>query len=224
MLSVLALTDRGAATGEHAGAKSMSGDHLTPMQPYPRELEERREHRGRQLLLRPIRPDDTPRHRQFLSRVSPRDLYTRFFSGVHEVPESELAHFTHIDYGREMAFVAVAADGAEAGDILGVSRACADQDLRAAEFAVLVRSDLKGQGLGRLLMEKLIRYCRERGIAELRGSVLMENAAMLELAHSLGFRLRGTEQNVGEIVLDLRAAQTARDSGTAPVAGGGAPR
>jgi acetyltransferase len=181
----------------------MSGEVLKPVRPYPRELEERVELRGRQLLLRPIRPEDTPRHRQFLSRVSPRDLYTRFFSGVHEVPESDVAHFTHIDYDREMAFVAVAAGGAEAGDILGVVRVCADQGFRAAEFAVLVRSDLKGQGLGRLLMEKLIRYCRGRGTGALRGSVLMENAAMLRLADSLGFRLRGTEQNVGEIVLDL---------------------
>lgn len=214
MGSVLALTDREAAAGEHAGAKSMSD--FTTIRPYPRELEERLEHRGRQLLLRPIRPEDTPRHRQFLSRVTPRDLYTRFFSGVHEVPELDLAHFTHIDYDREMAFVAVAADGAEAGDILGVARACADPDFRSAEFAVLVRSDLKGQGLGRLLLEKLIRYCGERSIGELRGSVLI----------SLGFRLRGTEQNVEEIVLDVgaRAAQTARDSGTAPVAGSGAPR
>jgi acetyltransferase len=184
----------------------MSGEDLKPVRTYPRQLEERVEHRGRQLLLRSIRPEDTQRHRQFLSRVNPRDLYTRFFSGVHEVPESDLAHFTHIDYDREMAFVAVVAGGAEAGDILGVARACADQDVRAAEFAVLVRSDLKGQGLGRVLMEKLIRYCRERGIGELRGSVLMENTAMLKLADSLGFRLRGTEQNVGEIVLDLAPA------------------
>jgi|SRR5579862_2423729 acetyltransferase len=203
MMSVLVLTDHGPATGKHAGAKSMSGDDVTTIRPYPGELEERLEHRGRQLQLRPIRPEDTPRHREFLSRVTPRDLYTRFFSGVHEVPESDVAHFTHIDYDREMAFVAVAAGGAEAGDILGVARVCADQGFRGAEFAVLVRSDLKGQGLGRVLMEKLIHYCRERGIGELRGSVLMENAAMLRLAHALGFRLRGTEQNVGEIVLDL---------------------
>ena len=170
---------------------------------YPVELEERLEHRGRQLLLRPIRPEDTPRHREFLARVTPRDLYLRFFTGVREVPEPSVAHFTHVDYRREMAFVAEALDGAEAGDILGVARESCGPDDCTAEFAVLVRSDLKRQGLGTLLMRKLIRYCRAQGIRELRGSVLTENAAMLELARALGFRVRSSERNVLEIALDL---------------------
>jgi acetyltransferase len=174
---------------------------------YPSELEERIAHRGRSLMLRPIRPEDTARHRQFLSRVSSGDLYTRFFSRVRELPDSDLAHFTQIDYDREMAFIAVAAAGAEAGEILGVARACADPDNTAAEFAVLVRSDLKGQGLGSLLMRKLIRYCRERGTRELWGSVLAENAAMLHLARSLGFHTRVREQNIEEVALDLEAVR-----------------
>ena len=168
-------------------------------------LEERLEHRGRNLLLRPIRPQDSAQHRRFVGRISPQDLRTRFFSGVRELPESELRHFTHIDYEREMAFIAVAADGPEAGEILGVARACALPDNSAAEFAVLVRSDVKGQGLGTLLMRKLIRYCRERGTRELWGSVLAENEAMLHLARSLGFRTRARQQNVVEVVLELEA-------------------
>lgn len=182
----------------------MSGHNLKRPKPYPSELEERVEHRGRSLVLRPIRPEDTSRHRQFLSRISYQDLYTRFFTGVHELPEADLAHFTHIDYEREMAFVAVAAAGPEVGEILGVARACVDPGNDAAEFAVLVRSDLKGQGLGTLLMRKLIGYCRGRGTREMCGSVLAENTAMRQLARSLGFRVRSTEGNIEEIVLDLR--------------------
>ncbi|HUL46759.1 MAG TPA: GNAT family N-acetyltransferase [Steroidobacteraceae bacterium] len=172
---------------------------------YPSELEERIEHHGRALLLRPIRPDDAAGHRRFLARVSPEDLRTRFLAAVHELPEPELAHFTHIDYEREMAFIAVAAAGAEAGEILGVARACAGPDNSAAEFAVLVRSDLKDQGLGTLLMRKLIGYCRDHGTRELWGSVLTDNAAMLHLAEKLGFRIRRRELNVAEVVLALRA-------------------
>lgn len=189
----------------HAGSTHMSSHDRNDLPAYPSHLEERVEHRGRRLLLRPIRPQDSAQHRQFLTRISPQDLRTRFSSGVRELPESELTHFTHIDYEREMAFIAVAADGAEAGEILGVARACALADNSAAEFAVLVRSDLKGQGLGTLLMRKLIRYCRERGIRELWGSVLAENAAMQHLARALGFRTRAREQNVEEVALQLEA-------------------
>jgi acetyltransferase len=174
------------------------------IRPYPSELEEAVDHHGRRLLLRPIRPEDTPRHREFLARVTPRDLYLRFFTGVRELPEADLAHLTQIDYDRDMAFVAIGRDPAGAEEILGVARACADPDNSSAEFAVLVRSDHKGQGLGTLLMHKLIRYCRERGTRELRGNVMADNAVMLQLARTLGFKVRGTEQNIEIIALELQ--------------------
>jgi acetyltransferase len=174
------------------------------IRPYPSELEERIEHRGRRLLLRPIRPEDTLRHRQFLAQVTPRDLYLRFFTGVRELPEADLAHLTQIDYDRDMAFIALGRNAAGAEEILGVARACSDPDNRAAEFAVLVRSDQKGQGLGTLLMRKLIDYCRERGTSELWGSVMADNAVMLQLARTLGFRVRGSEQNIETIALELQ--------------------
>jgi acetyltransferase len=173
--------------------------------PYPAQLQEELEHGGRHLVLRPIRPQDAPQHRRFLSLISPEDLRARFFDAVRQLPEAELAHFTHIDYDREMAFVAVGRDADGGEEILGVARACADPNNVTAEFAVLVRSDLKGRGLGRLLMDKLIRYCRSRGVRELWGSILTANVPMTRLAHSLGFRVRGMECSVEEVVLDLQA-------------------
>ena len=190
-------------------ASSVAPAERLAIRPYPSELEEEVEHGGRRLLLRPIRPEDTPQHRSFLSRIAPQDLYTRFFSVVRELPEADLAHFTQIDYDRDMAFVAVERTGSGAEEILGVARACADPDNNAAEFAVLVRSDLKRQGLGRLLMEKLVRYCRARGTQQLWGNVLSENTAMLHLSLSLGFRVRGVDRNVEEIALDLQGDRTA---------------
>ena len=184
------------------------------IRPYPSELEETVECRGRRLLLRPIRPEDTPRHRQFLARITPRDLYTRFFAGVRELPAADLAHLTQIDYDRDMAFVAVAPDAAGAEEILGVVRASADPDNDAAEFAVLGRSDLKGQGLGTLLMRKLIRYCRERGTRELWGDVLSDNVAMLHLSNALGFKVRGTELNVETVALDLQRSRRQAERAT----------
>jgi acetyltransferase len=120
-----------------------------------------------------------------------------------------LQSWAHADYDRDMAFIAVAQGAGGVEEILGVARACADPDTVAAEFAVLVRSDQKGQGLGRLLMEKLLRYCREHGTQRLWGSVLTENAAMLRLSRSLGFRVRTIECNVEEVVLELQPEQAA---------------
>jgi acetyltransferase len=174
------------------------------VRPYPAELAEEVQLGSGHFLLRPIRPQDAPEHRRFLSLISPEDLRMRFFDSVRELPQAELAHFTHVDYDREMAFVAVghAASGAE--EILGVARACFDPGKRTAEFAVLVRSDLKRQGLGKALMQKLIRYCRDHGMRELWGSILSENIAMKHLARSLGFTVRSTDGGVEEVVLDLQ--------------------
>jgi acetyltransferase len=181
---------------------------IQTIRPYPSELQEHVQYAGRDLLLRPIRAEDLPLYRTFLAQITSQDLYTRFFVGVHELPEPQVAHFTHIDYDREMAFVAVGRNDAGQEELLGVVRACADPGKITAEFAVLVRSDLKGKGLGSLLMHKLIRYCRAEGIQRLRASVLSENAAMLHLSKVLGFRVRSVDRNVEEIELDLPGVST----------------
>jgi L-amino acid N-acyltransferase YncA len=74
-------------------------------------------------------------------------------------------------------------------DTLGVVRAVEDPNGTRAEFAIIVRSDLKGRGLGRLLLEKMIHYARGRGIGELVGQVMSENRRMQQLAHELGFEV-----------------------------------
>jgi len=50
-----------------------------------------------------------------------------------------------------------------------------------------VRSNLKGTGLGSVLMHKLIRTLREHGTRRLVATVLQENQRMLALAQALGF-------------------------------------
>ena len=185
-----------------AGVAGAAATRLA-IRPYPSELEEESEFAGSRLLLRPIRPEDMAAHRRFLARIAREDLYTRFFTGVRELPESDLAHLTQIDYDREMAFLAVARAGSASEEILAVARACADPDNTNAEFAVLVRSDLKRRGLGRLLMRKLIAYCRERRTRLLWGSVMSGNVAMLRLARSLGFTVQRGEGDSERVTLAL---------------------
>jgi acetyltransferase len=131
----------------------------------------------------------------------------RFFHTKGAFEHAELTRFTQIDYEREMAFIAVAAGRGGAPQTLGVVRAIADPDGASAEFGILVRSDLKGKGLGTLLMDKIVRYCRDRGIGQIVGDVLAVNHGMLALARDLGFEIvPGPDPQVLNARLALRAA------------------
>jgi acetyltransferase len=157
------------------------------IRPYPEELAQTVMWQGQPLAIRPIRPEDAPAHATFFSKLTPEDVRLRMFVRMRELSPSQLARFTQIDYDREMAFIAsrTGADGTQ--ETLGVARAVADPDNVKAEFAVTIRSDLKGQGLGTLLMRTLIDYCRKRGTQELVGEALTENTGILKLAERLGF-------------------------------------
>ena len=190
-------------------AAAAAGAERLAIKPYPQELEERIRILDRDVLLRPILPEDEPRHARFLARVEPEDMRMRFFHSVRSLPHSAMARFTQIDYDREMAFIAVDADG----ETLGVVRAIADPDRAAAEFAILVRSDLKGRGLGVVLMQKIIAYCRGQGIGRMTGEVLAGNKRMLVLARREGFEVTLAEGGVCRLTLHLPAA--GRQCGTA---------
>ena len=181
-----------------------SGVARLAIRPYPQEYEERIEFLGREVTLRPIRPEDEPQHARFLTTVKPDDLQMRFFHAVRTFAHSQLARFTQIDYDREMAFIATAHAATGEEETLGVVRVICDPDGTRGEFAILVRSDLKGKGLGALLMGKIVRYCRTRGVRELFGDVLATNPAMLALTRKIGFqRVTGEEPGVVRLSLAL---------------------
>ncbi len=139
-------------------------------------------------LLRPILPEDEPLLKAFIGQVTKEDLYYRYFSEINEFTHDDLANMTQIDYDREMAFVAIR-HPATTPEIIGVARAMADPDNIEAEFAILVRSDLKGITLGYQLMTKLINYTREHGIQALTAITMPENRNMIQLAKKLGFTI-----------------------------------
>ena len=184
-----------------APAAGEPGDRLA-IQPYPEELEETVTLRdGRTVLLRPIRPEDEPAHQELFQRMTPEDIYYRFFNVVHRMPHSQLARFTQIDYDREMAFIATVTGIEGKPETLGVVRAVGDPDNTSAEFAISVRSDLKRQGLGSVLLDKIIRYCRGKGTGELTAQALPDNRAMLALATRHGFE---KQRLPGDDVVELR--------------------
>jgi acetyltransferase len=159
------------------------------VRPYPKEWERGcRLPGGRSLLIRPIRPEDEALYPEFLRRVTAEDLRLRFFAPMKHFSHAFIARFTHLDYARAMAFVAI---DQETGDLLGVARIhrLENGDGNHAEYAVLVRSDLKGHGLGWTLMQTLIDYARKERISVLEGEVLSENTTMLQMCGELGFHI-----------------------------------
>ncbi|MEO7127620.1 MAG: bifunctional acetate--CoA ligase family protein/GNAT family N-acetyltransferase [Rhodoferax sp.] len=159
------------------------------IRPYPTALEERMEVAGRSLLVRPIRPEDGQRLMNFYAEASPADMRLRFFMARREVPRSELARYSQIDYDREMTFIALAPDASGEDAMVAEVRAACDPDNRQAEFAIQVASGWQGMGLGRLLLNKLTGYLRERGTAEVVGQCLLDNRGMAALARSSGFEV-----------------------------------
>lgn len=177
------------------------------IRPYPQELEEHvRLKDGSECQFRPILPEDEPLLKAFILKVTKEDLYYRYFSEINEFTHEDLANMTQIDYDREMAFVAVRHFN-EISEIIGVTRAVSDPDNIDAEFSVLVRSDLKGLGLGRRLLEKMINYTTEHGIQRLTGITMPNNQGMVTLARKLGFEVDiQLQDGIVNLTLDLNSS------------------
>jgi acetyltransferase len=165
--------------------RGLRGHPRFAIRPYPKEWERHVSLRdGTNLLVRPIRPEDEALYAPFFAGVTPEDLRLRFFAPIKTLSHTLIARFTQIDYARAMAFVAIEQ---ATGAMLGVVRLHSDATYETGEYAILVRSDLKGRGLGWLLMQLIIEYARAEGLKRIEGQVLSENRTMLEMCRELGF-------------------------------------
>ncbi|MGE3146420.1 MAG: GNAT family N-acetyltransferase [Pseudorhodoplanes sp.] len=161
------------------------GSKRFAIQPYPSRWE-RRLTLGADwnVSVRPVRPEDEPLFKTFLTSISDDDLRLRFFAPIRVFDHVFIARLTQIDYARAMAFVAL---DDPTGALIGVVRLHADSNLENAEYAILLRSDMKGRGLGWKLMEMMIEYARAQGFRNVQGQVLSENVTMLRMCEQLGF-------------------------------------
>ena len=154
----------------------------------PKDWRKRSRSQGaRRLLLRPIRPEDEPALQAIFAHLTPEQIRMRFFVYLKTLSHAMAARITQVDYDREMGLVLSAPGVPGRAEIYGVVQVCADPDNERAEYAILVRGDMTGKGLGTLLMRHMIAYCRGRGIGEIYGDVLCENLTMRRLCRKLGF-------------------------------------
>ncbi|HSR71961.1 MAG TPA: GNAT family N-acetyltransferase, partial [Kiloniellales bacterium] len=177
-----------------------SGTDRLAIRPYPKELEETLTLQdGQTVLLRPVMPEDEPSLQRGFAKLTPEEIRLRFFAPLKALSHVQAARFSQIDYDREMALLLTDPGIPGTTDIYGVVRIVADPNNERAEYAIIVRKDMTGRGLGRLLMQRIIDYARRRGIAVLFGDVLRENTAMLELCKALGFS-RSTHPDEPDLV------------------------
>jgi acetyltransferase len=178
-----------------------SGHPRFAIRPYPKQWERHLTlPDGTAIFVRPVRPEDEPLYGPFFAAVTAQDLRMRFFSAVKEFTHAFIARFTQIDYARAMAFIAIEESS---GQLLGVVRLHANADYDTGEYAILVRSDLKGHGLGWLLMQMIIEYARIEGIGTIEGQVLRENTSMLAMCRQLGFQIAADPDDVGICIATL---------------------
>ncbi|MCU0894778.1 MAG: acetate--CoA ligase family protein, partial [Rhodospirillales bacterium] len=173
------------------------------IRPYPKELEEELTlPDGRTFFLRPVRPEDEPAFQRLFARLSPEDIRMRFFAPKKALTHPLAARLTQIDYDREMALVLAEAGVPGKSEVYGAVHLSADPDGEAAEYAIMLRSDLVGLGLGPLLMRRIIDYARNRGIKEIFGDVLRENRPMLKVCEL--FRFTRTSKTDEPGVVEVR--------------------
>jgi N-acetylglutamate synthase-like GNAT family acetyltransferase len=162
---------------------------------------------GTPVLLRPLKIEDAALYPDFLKEVTPDDLRLRFFGPMREMSHELIDKLTHYDPVHAMAFIAIEE---QTDRMLGVVRLHDDDGGESAEFAILVRSHLKGHGLGWLLMKHMIACAKDKGLKTVHGQVLAENSSMLVMCGELGFHIADdpSERGVKRVTLPLDEVPT----------------
>ncbi|MGM0824137.1 MAG: GNAT family N-acetyltransferase [Pseudomonadota bacterium] len=168
--------------------------------PYPEELREWvKLKNGWQVEVRPIRAEDAPLITNFHRQLSEESIRFRYFHNKSNLTQRDLSVLSHINYDRQMAFIAEHQRDDGSKEMLGVVRVWNDPDNIRTEFSVIIRDDLQGLGIGSLLMKKMIDYCTSIGTLEMVGKIMADNHPMRALMKHLGFTCR---YNMEEQVID----------------------
>ncbi len=182
-------------------AKDGPYDHVA-IHPYPRHLVARHHlSDGTPLTIRPIRPEDAESEASFVRELSPEAKRFRFMGAMNELSPEMLVRFTQIDYRREMALVAMT-DNCGSAQQVGVARYVINPDNTSCEFAIVVSDRVQHQGIGTRLMKALMEAARDHGLTRIEGTVLKNNAHMLELMDELGFSERLDPEDRGVMLVD----------------------
>lgn len=170
------------------------GDNALPqpaIRPYPTQYVWRwKMKNGREVLIRPIRPEDEPLIARFHESLSEQTVYLRYFhmeALSARVAHERLLRKCFIDYDREMALVAESVDASGRREIIGIARLSRQRDHQVAEVATLVADAAQHLGLGTELLQRLIEIARAERFTSIVAYILTDNSGMRGLANRFGF-------------------------------------
>jgi acetyltransferase len=160
---------------------------------------------GLDIIIRPMKADDAPRLKALFYSLSPRSVYFRFFTQLHDPSDEMFQKLAQVDHDRHV--VLVATQGSEEDQrILGVFRLMCDPYGKQAEMAVVVGDPWQGKGVGSKLFEYGFTIAKQRGIESVVGMALPENKTILKLARRVGFSLDwNSDDHAYDMSMDLRA-------------------
>jgi acetyltransferase len=178
--------------------KDLAGKEIKPyshlvISPYPKEYETRfKLHNKKEVLLRPIRPEDEPMEAEMFTTLSEQTQKFRFFKTIKDITHELLIRYTQIDYDREIAVIAELNDNGKK-KMIGVVRLVIEPDNENAEFSVMVSDPYQNQGLGNKFTDYIIEIARKREVKRIYAVFLKENEAMLSMFKKRKFKI--SEQN-----------------------------
>jgi len=171
------------------------------IRPYPAELEQTiKLENGQALQLRPVRPQDHKAIHTWFGELPSADIYKRFFHNL-QVSSELAARLAQVDYDREIALLLI---DPETKRIAGESRLVMETNLEQAQFAIIISPQYRRVGLGRILIEHILDYARQRHLQAVAGEVLANNLGMLALCAETGFEITPSEENSQTMIVTHR--------------------
>ncbi len=150
---------------------------------------------GKEVILRPIRPEDEKMEDELIRGLSDESSRFRFFRIIKELSHKDLVRFCNIDYDREMAIIAETSEGKEKKEI-GVGRLIIEPSRNRGEFAIVIADRYQNKGLGTKIIDMLIGVAEEKGLELIYGKIHPENYRMIQICEKMGFEIERDEEEV----------------------------
>jgi acetyltransferase len=196
--------------------ENMAGKSIKPyshlvISPYPKEYTyDFKLNNGKNVIIRPIRPEDEPLEEEMFSKFSRQTQYYRFFGYIGDVTHETLIRYTQIDYDRELALIAEVTEKGKKM-MAGVVRLVADTNNESAEFAIVVADDWQGLGLGNEFTDLILTIAKEKGIKRVYATVLQANTTMLHMFRKRKFNIKSLDYETSFAEMSLKHFEPERE-------------